>query len=53
MSESKTVADIIRGAHESLAARALSQLRLVGFSGAVVFIGGVALQKGMVVACKK
>jgi len=53
VSEGKTVADIICGAHESLAARALSQLRMVGFSGAVVFIGGVALQQGMVVACKK
>jgi len=53
VSEGKTVADIICGAHESLAARALSQLRMVGFSGQVVFIGGVALQQGMVVACQK
>ena len=52
VSEGKTVADIICGAHESLAARALSQLRMVGFTGAVVFIGGVALQRGMVVACR-
>jgi len=52
VSEGKTVADIICGAHESLAARALSQLRMVGFTGAVVFIGGVALQQGMVVACR-
>lgn len=53
VSEGKTVADIICGAHESLAARALSQLRMVGFNGAVVFIGGVALQQGMVAACRK
>jgi predicted CoA-substrate-specific enzyme activase len=53
VSEGKTVADILCGAHESLAARALSQLRMVGFSGAVVFIGGVALQQGMVAACAK
>lgn len=52
VSEGRTVADIICGAHESLAARALSQLRMVGFAGAVVFIGGVALQQGMVVACR-
>jgi len=53
VSEGKTVADIIRGAHDSLADRALSQLRLVGCDGAVVFIGGVALQEGMVVACRE
>lgn len=53
VSEGKTVPDIIRGAHESLAARALSQLRMVGFDGPAVFIGGVALQEGMVEACRK
>ena len=52
VSEGKTVPDIIRGAHQSLADRALSQLKLVGFQGAVVFIGGVALQAGMVQACR-
>jgi|CXWL01.1.fsa_nt_gi predicted CoA-substrate-specific enzyme activase len=52
VSEGRTVADIICGAHESLAARALSQLRMVGFTGLVIFIGGVALQQGMVVACR-
>ncbi len=52
VSEGKTVPDILRGAHESLAERALSQLRLVGYSEAVVFIGGVALQEGMVEACR-
>jgi len=52
VSEGKSVADIICGAHQSLAARALSQLRMVGFTGTVVFIGGVALQQGMVVACR-
>ena len=52
VSEGKTVADIIRGAHESLAERALGQLRMVGYEGPVVFIGGVALQRGMVEACK-
>ena len=52
ISEGKTVPDIIRGVHESLAERALSQLRLIGFSGPAVFIGGVALQEGMVQACR-
>jgi len=53
VSEGKTVPDIIRGAHESLAERALSQLKMVGVEGAVVFIGGVVLQEGMVAACRK
>lgn len=52
VSEGRTVADIIRGAHESLAQRALGQLKMVGFDGPVVFIGGVALQEGMVQACR-
>ncbi len=53
VSEGRTVADIICGAHQSLAERALSQLKLVGFEGAVVFIGGVALQEGMIKACRE
>jgi len=53
VSEGRSVADILRGAHDSLAGRALSQLRMVGLSGSVVFIGGVALQEGMVDACRK
>ena len=53
VSEGKTVPDIICGAHESLAERALSQLKMVRYDGEVVFIGGVALQEGMVVACRK
>jgi len=53
VSEGKTVADIICGAHESLAGRALSQLKMVGFEESVVFIGGVARQEGMVEACRK
>jgi len=52
VSEGKTVADIVRGAHESLAGRALSQLKLIGFVEGVVFIGGVAVQEGMVEACR-
>ena len=52
VSEGRTVPDIIRGAHESLAERALSQLRMIGYDGAVVCIGGVALQEGMIQACR-
>lgn len=53
VSEGRSVADIVCGAHLSLAGRALSQLKLVGVDGPVVFIGGVALQEGMVSACRK
>ncbi len=53
VSEGRAVEDIIHGAHDSLSERALSQLRMVGFEGAVVFIGGVALQEGMVKCCQK
>jgi (R)-2-hydroxyacyl-CoA dehydratese activating ATPase len=52
VSEGRSVADILCGAHQSLANRALSQLKMAGFNGPVVFIGGVALQQGMVKACK-
>lgn len=52
VSEGRTVADIVRGAHESLAGRAYSQLKLLGFDDSVVFIGGVAVQEGMVAACR-
>lgn len=52
VSEGKTVADIIRGAHDSLAGRAMSQLKMVGYQNGVVFIGGVVLQDGMVAACR-
>ena len=52
VSEGKTVADIIRGAHDSLALRALSQLKMVGFKTSVVFIGGVVRQQGMIEACR-
>ena len=53
VSEGRTVPDIIRGAHESLAGRALSQLKMVGYEGAVVFIGGVVRQEGMVECCRQ
>jgi len=53
VSEGRSIADIVCGAHLSLADRALSQLRLVGLAGPVVFIGGVALQEGMLAACRQ
>ncbi|MCK6482505.1 MAG: 2-hydroxyglutaryl-CoA dehydratase [Phycisphaerae bacterium] len=53
VSEGRSVADIVCGAHLSLAGRALSQLKMVGFDGPVVFVGGVALQSGMVKACEQ
>lgn len=53
VSEGRTVPDILHGAHLSLAERAFSQLRMVGCQGPVVFIGGVARQEGMIVACRE
>jgi (R)-2-hydroxyacyl-CoA dehydratese activating ATPase len=53
VSEGKSIANILRGAHESLAGRAFAQLKLVGVDGPVVFVGGVALQQGMVAACRQ
>lgn len=52
VSEGRSVADIVCGAHLSLADRALSQLKRLNFDGPVVFVGGVALQQGMVNACR-
>jgi len=64
VSEGRSIANILRGAHDSLASRTISQLKLVGFGlnggsaagpdgEVVVFIGGVALQEGMVTACEE
>jgi predicted CoA-substrate-specific enzyme activase len=50
VSEGVPVENILRGIHNSLADRALSLLKRVGLDGAVVFIGGVARQEGMVAA---
>lgn len=52
VSEGRSVADIVCGAHLSLAERALSQLKQIRIDGPTVFIGGVALQEGMVIACR-
>lgn len=53
VSEGRPVADIVRGIHLSLAERALMLLKRVGLNGPVVLAGGVALQAGMVQACKE
>lgn len=64
VSEGRSIANILRGAHDSLAGRTVSQLKMVGFGQnakqatgsddeVVVFIGGVALQQGMVTACEE
>lgn len=53
VSEGVTVPNILRGAHESLAERSMSQLKLVGVDGPIVFIGGVARQAGMLAACNE
>ncbi|MBI2918164.1 MAG: 2-hydroxyglutaryl-CoA dehydratase [Chloroflexi bacterium] len=48
VSEGKTVENILRGAHLSLATRALALLRRVGLDGETTFVGGVVYQAGMV-----
>jgi len=64
VSEGRSIANILRGAHDSLAGRTISQLKMVGFGQngtqsngsedeVVVFIGGVALQEGMVACCEQ
>jgi predicted CoA-substrate-specific enzyme activase len=53
VSEDRPVDDIIRGIHESLADRAMAQLKRIGFDGELTLIGGVALQAGMVEVCKE
>jgi activator of 2-hydroxyglutaryl-CoA dehydratase len=52
VSEGVGVENILRGIHDSLADRALTLLKRVGFDGEVTLIGGVALQAGMVAALR-
>ena len=55
VSEGVAVENILRGIHNSLADRALSLLKRVGFDGRtaeVTFIGGVAQQQGMALALR-
>jgi len=53
VSEGRSVADIVRGIHMSLAERSLMLLKRVGMDGPVVLLGGVARQPGMVAACRE
>ncbi len=48
VSEGKTVENILRGVHLSLATRALALLRRGGLDGETTLVGGVAHQAGMV-----
>lgn len=48
-----TVANIAGGIHRSLAGRALALLRRVRLAGEVVFVGGVAVQDGMIAALQQ
>lgn len=48
-----TVENILRGIHDSLADRAVGMLKRTGMHGGVTFIGGVALQSGMVKALQE
>ena len=50
VSSGVAVEDILRGIYDSLAERAAGLLRRVGTFQAITFIGGVALQRGMVSA---
>ena len=53
LADGKSVEDILRGVHISLAQRALGQLKRVGLNGEIVFVGGVTLQEGMVDTLKE
>ncbi|MBI4243521.1 MAG: hypothetical protein HY606_05480 [Planctomycetes bacterium] len=54
VSEGKSVENILMGVYESLADRSMLLLKRVGFNGTkCAFVGGLALQAGMIQACKK
>ncbi len=53
VSSGETVANIVRGVHNSLASRALALLKRAGMEDEVTFVGGVARQKGMVKALEE
>jgi predicted CoA-substrate-specific enzyme activase len=52
VNEGKSLPNIIRGIHNSLASRSKGLLSRVGLEGEVTFVGGVARQSGMVAALK-
>lgn len=53
VSNGRTVENILRGIHQSLASRALALLKRVGIEPEVTFVGGVARQAGMIVALEE
>ena len=53
VSSGETVENIMRGVHNSLAARSLALLKRAGMEDEVTFVGGVARQKGMVKALEE
>ncbi len=53
VSDGRKVEDIVRGTHDSLADRAATLLRRVGLKDGLTFIGGVALQEGMIAAMQE
>lgn len=53
ISDGASVENILRGIHDSLADRALGLLKRVGLDGEITFIGGVALQDGMLAAARE
>jgi predicted CoA-substrate-specific enzyme activase len=53
VSAGETVENIMRGVHNSLAARSLALLKRAGMEDEVTFVGGVARQKGMVKALEE
>lgn len=48
VSNGSSVADILRGVHDSLADRAIGLLKRVGIEGRLAFVGGVARHAGMI-----
>ena len=53
VSQGVAVEDILRGIHNSLADRAFGMLKRVGLDGEITFVGGVALQEGMLLAARE
>ena len=53
LTEGVSTEDIVGGIHRSLAGRALALLRRVKLAGDVAFVGGVAVQAGMVQALEQ
>ncbi len=53
ITEGKKIEDIIRGIHDSLADRAIALLKSVGIEEEITFIGGVAVQDGMVASLQE